>query len=303
MSCPSPDSSTHKSYFKEKNKDSVEITAKEAKTSEPRQLDVIQNHAINSTQDLEVKHRKRSGSKSLKAKFKSKLKKLKLTIYDPILEVAEIENDFVTWSEQITVVNSGGLAEHCHDRKLLGKRIFHLINKKEFKHLMPENLKCYNARDVRDWCLQELCMLSDLSLLAVLEGNDWGAKSEKVKDSEEVASTSIEKANDSSSKEGEGNMHVIEDNILLIEEDKAKNLITKEQNDHEIFEEIVKIPDQNEIDELLNAAEKREDQMEINKLTEKEATGDDLNMLELELRARALKSFIKSQEMKRSKTS
>ena len=101
-------------------------------------------------------------------------------------------------------------------------------------------------------------MLSDLSLLAVLKGNDCGAKSEKVKDSEEVASTSIEKANGSSSKEGEGNMHVTEDDVLLIEEDKAKNLITKEPNDHEIFQEIVKIPDQNEIDELLNAAEKRE---------------------------------------------
>ena len=90
---------------------------------------------------MEVKQKKRIGSKSLKAKFKSKIKKLKLTIYDPILELTEIENDFLTWGEQITVVNSGGLAEHCHDRKLLGKRIFRLINKKEFKHLMPENLK------------------------------------------------------------------------------------------------------------------------------------------------------------------
>ena len=107
--------------------------------------DDIQNHAINSTQDLDRKFQIRAdsstGKSRLKSRFKAKLKHLNLTTYDPILELEEIESDFREWSSQHLVLKLKSLSELVGDRNQLSREIFHIINKKEFKKLLPKRLK------------------------------------------------------------------------------------------------------------------------------------------------------------------
>ena len=77
----------------------------------------------------------------LRSRFKNKLKRMKLAAYDPILELNEIENDFEDWSSQHLVLGLKSLTELVEDKRQLGKEIFHIINKKEFKKLLPKRLK------------------------------------------------------------------------------------------------------------------------------------------------------------------
>ena len=105
----------------------------------------VQNHAINSTQDIEKEHgtddyvgKKKS---KLRARFKTKLKQLNLKCYDPILELNEIESDFKSWSNEHLIFDVKSLSELVDNKKQLGKEVFHLINKKEFKKLLPKSLK------------------------------------------------------------------------------------------------------------------------------------------------------------------
>ena len=111
----------------------------------PSEPDDIQNHAINSTQDLDRKFQMRAdenaGKSKLKSRFKAKLKHLGLTTYDPILEVEEIESDFREWSSQHLVLQLKSLSELVADRSQLSREVFHIINKKEFKKLLPRRLK------------------------------------------------------------------------------------------------------------------------------------------------------------------
>lgn len=125
--------------------------SKKAKLSKVQRLsgiegsDAIQNHAINSTQDVEKTSRKskKAKQKGLKQRFKARLKKLKLKYYEPV-ELNNIEREFSSWSEKHLVLGLQSLGEHVHDKKLLGKEIFNLVSKREFKALLPESLKVYD---------------------------------------------------------------------------------------------------------------------------------------------------------------
>ena len=110
--------------------------------------DAIQNHAINSTQDVKKRSRKskKAKQKDLKQKFKTRLKKLELRYYEPV-ELNNIEREFSSWSEKHLVLDLQALREHVHDKKLLGKEIFRLVSKREFKALLPENLKVQYVLD------------------------------------------------------------------------------------------------------------------------------------------------------------
>ena len=113
--------------------------------------DDIQYDAINSTQDVErdcnIPYTRSSRKSKLLIRFKSKLKHLNLTTYDPILELNEIESDFKDWSNQNLVLNLKSLSELVGDRRQLGKEVFHIINKKEFKKLLPKRLKVLFLKD------------------------------------------------------------------------------------------------------------------------------------------------------------
>ena len=106
--------------------------------------DAIQNHAINSTQDVEKRSRKskKAKQKDLKQRFKTRLRKLELRYYEPV-ELNNIEREFSSWSEKHLVLGLQSLGEHLHDKKLLGKEIFRLVSKREFKALLPDNLKVF----------------------------------------------------------------------------------------------------------------------------------------------------------------
>merc|ERR1712147_306619 len=60
------------------------------------------------------------------------------------------------------------LVEYLPDKKLLYKQVFKCINKKDFKQMMPQNLHKYDVRDVRNWCLDELEIMSKKRIRAVI---------------------------------------------------------------------------------------------------------------------------------------
>lgn len=113
--------------------------------SERDKLDDIQNHAINSTQDVEKnpsdsagRGRKRS---KLQSRLKAKVKRLTLEHYNPILELDEIEIEFERWQNEHITLNIKSLSDFCNEKEKLAKEVFSIINKKEFKKLLPTNLQ------------------------------------------------------------------------------------------------------------------------------------------------------------------
>ena len=114
----------------------------------------------------------------------------------------------------------------------------------------------YNVRDVKTWCIHEIENTQEETLLCMLKGENNDQFQATVSQQEVT-----EKLNPPSPKEpikSEAVVESIENNAAII--DKSIDVVTDTEmvhgtmemkSDPELFQEIIKSPDQNDIDELL----------------------------------------------------
>ena len=114
----------------------------------------IQNHAVHSTQDIDEK--KERGNKDSLTKLEKQLAKLKrqtrvssklLRTYkknkevDPAKVAAALGKLGHNSGSKKSLLTTKTLSDYLTNRKILHKEVFKIINKRDFKKMMPKSLK------------------------------------------------------------------------------------------------------------------------------------------------------------------
>jgi len=94
------------------------------------------------------------------------------------------------------------MVDYIDDKKALYKQVFKSINKKEFKAMLPKPLQKYDVRHVRNWCLDELEIMSKKRIRAIILQQYLASSSSE--DDDKVSSDDSETAEGESKKEKKG---------------------------------------------------------------------------------------------------
>merc|ERR1712113_329582 len=77
------------------------------------------------------------------------------------------------------------LTEYVEDKKALYKQVFKNINKKEFKFMLPKYLRKFDVKTVRNWCLDEMEIMSKKRLRAIILRQFLASSSSESEEEEE----------------------------------------------------------------------------------------------------------------------
>lgn len=226
------------------------------------------------------KHRERKKSKKSKSSSPSQ----------------DIENDGInTGSTENNKTSASNervkhLTEFLDDRKALHTQLFSIIPKKEVKEMMPDILKKLSFKEVKKLCAEQLESLSKTQLKIIVTGQEMASSEDESMDKEGgVDKTQLRKQN-----MNEESKRVKRKISKSIREGKEEE---KKEKDMIIFEEMITIPNQEEIDELVEGNNTAQQQATEDTSHSTEGTLDEeAELRELEFRARALESLVRARE-------
>lgn len=177
------------------------------------------------------------------------------------------------------------LTEYVDDRKELNNELFKIMGRKQMKKLLPKSIKKMDVEELKSRCLDQLEGISKRRLLKLIDGREMSS-----------SSSESERENDSRSsiakKSSKQNARVTPSKLPTAIPDVKENPVN-------ILEELSLVPDQEEIDELIEGApENLEPTVDVESSESPKAIVVDTEsqLLELEYRARALKSMVKAQQ-------
>lgn len=234
---------------------------------------------------------KKSKKRKHKHRSKKKSKKIKSSSSSQ-----DVESDS-TKAESKSSKNSKNsimqLTEFLDNRTELHVQLFTIIPKKEVKEMMPDILKKLSFREVKKLCSEQLQSLSRRRLESIITGKEM-ASSEDESGEEPENHDELETAQGQPEKE--------ERKRKLDDHNETKGKRVKEGKDGEkkekdmiIFQEMITIPNQEEIDELVEGSSTIQE-----KKTDTESGGpnvdEEAELKELEFRARALESLVRARE-------
>jgi len=188
------------------------------------------------------------------------------------------------------------LTEFLDDRKELHAQLFSIIPKKEVKEMMPDILKKHSFKEIKKLCSEQLELLSRRHLQSIITGNELASsddesmdKQEKVDELETVeALPPGQNVNEDKKRKWEGDGNRKEKKVKE-QEKKEKDMI--------IFQEMITIPNQEEIDELVEGSSATQEQTAEDTTQSSAMTVDEeAELKELEFRARALESLVRARE-------
>ncbi|XP_031564331.1 caspase activity and apoptosis inhibitor 1-like [Actinia tenebrosa] len=205
------------------------------------------------------------------------------------------------------IIDIKPLAGYIDDKKKLHKEIFSLVSKKEVKDLLPSSLKKLKFKEFKSLCLEQLVVMSQKRIRHVIAGQEMVSSSS---DESEAQEHQPQDANDG---ENESVKMDTSANKTSKQLDAAAIENTEEQPPKvSILEEMSLLPNQDEIDELIEPEPQTSQQPVQLELEEQDMAGeekgsptqeDDQSLLmaeadlrELEFRARALKSLVIARE-------
>lgn len=229
------------------------------------------------------KHRSKSGKSK---KFKSSSSSQDIESDSTKTESKRNKSD----SESITP-----LTEFLDDKAELHEQLFTIISKKEVKEMMPDILKKLSFKEVKNLCSEQLQLLSKRQLESIIIGKELDSSEDE----------SSEEPENREKLEVAQEQHEKEDKIRKLDSDserKQERIQTgreeeKKENDMIIFQEMITIPNQEEIDELVGG---RSAMQENNKGDPGQFDGptadEEAELKELEFRARALESLVRARE-------
>ncbi|XP_066582835.1 enolase-phosphatase E1 [Prorops nasuta] len=186
------------------------------------------------------------------------------------------------------------IKEYLSNRRELARQIFKSVRPEKIQMMLPQILKKSNLKDLEEWCASELSGMSKVRILSILNGtplltssntedsDDSGPSLEIISDTEEWLTDDASKREDVSSS-----------TQRKISIKKEKNKVSKKSQMSK-KEQKAKVKNSNK-EKNTDVKIKKETIDESNKETEKE--GDSLlDLLELEMRARAIRALIRKEE-------
>lgn len=235
--------------------------------------------AEKSKKSAKRKHKHRDRKKSKKAKSSS-----------PSQDIEN--NDISTRSKNNKTDNERikHLTEFLDDRKELHNELFTIVSKKEIKEMMPEILKKLSFKEVKKLCSEQLESFSKTQLKIIITGKDMASsEDESTKKEESVDETQLKRQT-----MNEDSKRVESKISKSIKEGKDEE---KKEKDMIIFQEMITIPNQEEIDELVEGNSTAQQQTTEDTPHPAEGTVDEeAELRELEFRARALESLVRARE-------
>ncbi|XP_012555519.1 trichohyalin isoform X1 [Hydra vulgaris] len=158
------------------------------------------------------------------------------------------------------------LTEYVGNHRLLFKQIFRNINKKEFKHMLPKSLLKYDIKMVRNWCFDEIEIISKKRLRAILLQQYLASSSSESEDETE----DIKKTETDKNKEV-----VVEDKETVIEDKEVKKVEKKKKKKNK------KLKKHKKSEDKLEVTLEKEDTCSLIK-TENQDESKNLNKIEVE---------------------
>ncbi|XP_058636835.1 caspase activity and apoptosis inhibitor 1 isoform X2 [Onychostoma macrolepis] len=237
-------------------------------------------------------------------------------------------------SEEPSDLEEGGLdlnkifrpiSSYMQDRKEMLEQCLHVLGENKLKHMLPDELKDCSFSEIKDLCWDQLQQLSEIHLLEILEGKELSAEPEdkilpdSQQDSNVDSTSSLRENPETEEKQSTGSgedSDVLSINADIDDSDIEGHKAVKAE-EPALGEEAVPQPDepkaelQHDIDrsvsEILAPAsgsehnDLREESLEKPAApeTEKQPSTQQLELLELEMRARAIKALMKASEIKK----
>lgn len=199
-------------------------------------------------------------------------------------QLGHMDDDGKVVEKNELVLDIKPLTEYLEDRKALNNELFKIMARKEMKKLMPKSVKKLDVDELRSRCLDQLEVISKKRLLKVIEGREMSSSSSE-SEREDNSKNSIPKDTDQQ-------IVVVSSNLPAASEiqDEPMN----------ILEELSLVPDQDEINELIEGATATEGPTVDDTAGQESPKGSvvdtEYQLLELEFRARALKSMVQAHQ-------
>ncbi|XP_067028658.1 caspase activity and apoptosis inhibitor 1-like isoform X1 [Acropora muricata] len=181
------------------------------------------------------------------------------------------------------------LTDYLHDREELHLQLFTIFSKKEIKGLLPDALKELGFTEVKERCFEQLQKMSDWQIESILGGKvlallDYDSDNEPAAIPHETQSTERQDTKSKHTKQQEKTMD--------------KEIEDKEENDMTItlFQEMFRIPKQEDIDKLVQGTSVLTEQASDISRSGESSVDAESELKELEFRARALESLVRARE-------
>jgi len=235
---------------------------------------------------------KKSRKRKHKHRSKKKSKKFKSSSSSQ-----DIESDSTnTRSKSNRNADDKHLREFLDDRKELHLQLFSIISKKEVKGMMPDILKKLSFREVKHLCFEQLQLLSKRQLERIFAGKDIASPEGESDEKSEILDE-LETIQGQTEKEEKNSREQDEGDDTKDKRVKKRKDEEKKEKDMIIFQEMITIPKQEEIDELVEGSREVEEQTTSGPAQSADATVDEeAELKELEFRARALESLVRARE-------
>ncbi|XP_076641102.1 uncharacterized protein LOC143352473 [Halictus rubicundus] len=194
--------------------------------------------------------------------------------------------------EEVDMQDLKSIKEYLSDRRELARQLFKSVKAEKIQMMLPQILKKMDLCQLEEWCANELSGMSKARILCILNGksmtdssdttesDDSGPSLEIISDTEEWFTDEdlLKKEAGSQAVKGKVNKDRVKQKVKLLTQKKGDNkAINKKTPDN--------VPK--------NVQIKKEEEMD----KRKEKEGDSLlDLLELEMRARAIRALIRKEE-------
>ncbi|XP_050961181.1 caspase activity and apoptosis inhibitor 1 isoform X2 [Labeo rohita] len=226
------------------------------------------------------------------------------------------------------------ISAYMQDRKEMLEQCFHVLGENKLKKMLPDELKDCSFGEIKKLCWDQLQQLSEIHLLEILEGKELSATSEEKhfpdsqQDSNVDSTSSLRENPETEEKQGSGeDSDVLSINAEIDDSDIEGHKVVKaeesalgdealpptatvqpdepkvelQQDIDRSVSEILALTSGSEHKDLGEALlEKSDVQEKAPAAPAKQPSAQQLELLELEMRARAIKALMKASEIKKT---
>ncbi|KAG5330555.1 CAAP1 inhibitor, partial [Acromyrmex charruanus] len=197
--------------------------------------------------------------------------------------------------EEIDARDLKPIREYLSDRKVLARQLFKSVKSEKIRLMLPQVLKHMDLSELEEWCESELNGMSKARILSILNGKPMLESSDTSEDSDDsgpsleiISDTEEWLTDDDSSKKENGTKGKLKKDKTKI---KGKAPINKKNNVNKPSVKTKSNIKSENNDKIEKVKIKREDDKDKGK------EGDSLlDLLELEMRARAIRALIRKEE-------
>ncbi|KFM75013.1 hypothetical protein X975_03060, partial [Stegodyphus mimosarum] len=172
------------------------------------------------------------------------------------------------------------------DKEKIVEHLFHTISGTEFQELVPEYLKKYSAEDLKKLCLNEIQRMSNETILAVIAGKESSVCGE-TEAQESVTQDKPEKTSEKCDAPTEDRKHELPENV-------SQSKSSPDTNENLSSDVLELFATSKEMESIIDEENQVPSVIEEEVARDLRLKGSDAELLELEMRARAIRSLLKA---------